>query len=75
MKDEAKALAQALYNTKQSHYSHAFAIPETEDVVIAMAVRKDKRYGKDIDELMEMIKAMPQPSGTPCPMCGGTGRV
>ena len=75
--DNVKKLAQELYNSGDKNFSKTFTIPESDDVIVVIAVRTNKRGEETIKKLSEGIirKAVAGPSGQPCPACGGSGRI
>jgi metal-responsive CopG/Arc/MetJ family transcriptional regulator len=76
MEAEARKLAQALLDSGERRHTKTFTITEgdrtSNEEVLIIAVRGDDR---EIKRLSESIKAVSGPSGTPCPMCNGTGKI
>ncbi len=75
--DNVKKLAQELYNSGDKSFSKTFTIPESDDVIVVIAVRTSRRGEESMKKFSESIirKAVAGPSGQPCPLCGGSGKI
>lgn len=76
---KAKELAQALLNSGESSYTTTFNITEhdrrSDEVIVVVAIRTGDKGEKAVKRLTEAVKAVSGPSGIPCPMCNGSGRI
>jgi len=76
----AHELVQELLRSKRRSYSDSWNVvrqgdPTGEEVILVIAVG-DKASGGALKESIKSVQSVATlPAGTPCPRCGGTGRV
>jgi len=72
-----KNLAQEFLSSGETSFSKTFTISESDDVIVFIAIRKNKRGRELVKRFSESIitKAVAGPYGQPCPMCNGSGKI
>jgi uncharacterized lipoprotein YmbA len=80
MREEAKELARAMLDAKETSYSIRVRITDSDggstgDAIAVVALRVSEDEAREFVTLSERYKAAAHSTGQVCPKCGGSGRV
>jgi len=77
MDDEAKQLAKALFDNKESLYTQVYTVPDAEgDRILIIAMRtKRSRVATVQKSMVRLNEVVAGPFGDICSCCNGTGKA